>query len=150
MGSGATMGRFNNKAYADKMIAEMVYNRELMLGDYYILQQGLHEGLVDDATNHWWMEADASKDYTDATDAAYEFYREDLGKGYLVTFRPNYSTKTSQVHKLKGLDAHAMYLVEDADSGETSLHSGRYLMEVGIKVVSPTVRTSHMIYFTKQ
>ena len=150
MGSGATMGRFNNKAFANKMIGEMVNNRELMLGDYYILQQGLHEGLVDDATNHWWMEADASKDYTDATDAAYEFYREDLGKGYLVTFRPNYSTKTSQVHKLKGLDAHAMYLVEDADSGETSLHSGRYLMEVGIKVVSPTVRTSHMIYFTKQ
>jgi hypothetical protein len=147
MGSGATMGRFNNKAYADKMIAEMVYNRELMLGDYYILQQGLHEGLT---YGSYWKEADASKDYTDATDAAYEFYREDLGKGYLVTFRPSYSTKTSQIYKLKGLDAHAEYLVEDADTGETSLHSGRYLMEVGIKVVSPTVRTSHMIYFTKQ
>lgn len=150
MASGATMGRFPNQAYASKMIGEMINNRELMLGDYYILQQGLHEGLVDNTDLGWWMEADASKDYTDTTDAAYEFYREDMGKGYLVTFRPNHSTKTSQIYKLKGLDAHAEYLVEDADSGETSVHSGRYLMETGIKVVSPKVRTSHMIYFTKQ
>ena len=150
MASGATMGRFGDKTWADKMIGEMVYNRELMLGDYYILQQGLHEGLVDDTSNGWWMESDASRDYTDTTDAAYEFYREDLGEGYLVTFRPNHSTETYQIYKLKGLDAHAQYEVRDADTGETSVRSGRYLMETGIKVVSPKTRTSHMIYFTKQ
>ena len=153
MASGATMGRFSDKAWIDKMVGEMVYNRELMLGDYYILQQGLHEGLIYGTSpkkETCWYSSNDAKDYTDTTDAAYEFYREDLGEGYLVTFRPNHSTETYQIYKLKGLDAHAQYEVLDADTGETSVRSGRYLMETGIKVVSPKPRTSHMIYFTKQ
>ncbi len=155
MGSGATMGLLSDQAFADKMLNELLYNRDLMLGDYYILQQGLHEGLtigVDTAHGNinCWLEEDSAKDYTDSTNAAYEFYREDLGEGYLVAFRPTYSDEASNTIKLKGLDAHARYEVRDADSGKIGIYSGRFLMEHGLKLEFPSTLTSHMIYFTVQ
>jgi len=155
MASGATMGLLSNQTYAKKMINELLYNRELMLGDYYILQQGLHEGLAlgtDTAHNNitCWLEEDSTKDYTDSTNAAYEFYQEDRGEGYLVAFRPTRSTDDCDTFTLKGLDAHARYEVRDADSGETAVYTGRYLMEHGLKLQFPSTLTSRMIYFTKQ
>ncbi len=163
MASGISMGVMNDQTFAKKMLDEMVHNRELMLGDYYILKQGLHESLkqeeqgtdtpveenpFDDYT--CWVEDDPTKDYTDTTNAAYEFYREDIGEGYLVAFRPNFSEVADENFKLKGLDTHAYYEVKDADTGETSIHTGRYLMEQGLDLHFPYTRTSHMIYFTKQ
>ena len=155
MGSGAAMSLMSNQTFATKMINELLRNRELMLGDYYILRQGLHEGLtLGTDTAHGnitcWLEEDAAKDYTDSVNAAYEFYREDLGKGYLVAFRPTHSDVTSNIIKLKGLDGHARYEVTDADSGQTVVYTGRYLMEQGLKLQFPTTCTSHMIYFTKR
>ncbi len=122
MASGVTMNVLSNATHADKMINELLYNREMMLGDYYILQQGLHEGIYHDS---YWKENDASKDYTNTTNAAYEYYLEEQGKGYLVAFRPTYSDVETETFKLKGLDAHADYEVRDADTGETFIHTGR-------------------------
>ncbi len=156
MASGATMGSLmTDSTFAAKMLNEMRTNRELMLGDYYILQQGLHEGLTRGTdTGHGditcWLEADASKDYTDSANAAYEFYREDLGKGYVVAFRPTYSSDDCDTLLLKGLDGHALYEIKDADSGETAVYSGRFLMKQGLKLEFPTAKTALMIYFTRK
>jgi|GEM_PF-516362 len=150
MASGITMSALPSKAYADKMINELLHNRDMMLGDYYILQQGLHEGLTFDAAANRWVESDATKDYTNVTNAAYEFYLEDEGRGYVVAFRPTYSNDDRDTVLLKGLDRHADYTVTDADTGETATYTGRYLMEQGLDLRFPDIRTSHMIYFTKQ
>ncbi len=148
MGSGVVMGVYQNKDLANKLISELLDNREMMLGDYYILQQGLHEGLT--LGSHHWTVSNSNKDYTNTTNAAYEYYLEEEGKGYLVAFRPNDSTVATETFKLKGLDAHADYEVRDADTGKTFVRTGRYLMEQGLKLNFADVCTSHMIYFTKQ
>ena len=154
MASGITMGALENATFANKMLKEMRDNREMMLGDYYILKQGLHEGLKQgDCPTHnvyCWIEADSSKDYTNSTNAAYEFYLEEEGRGYVVAFRPTYSTDDRDTVLLKGLDRHADYLVTDADTGASAVYTGRYLMEQGLDLSFPDIRTSRMIYFTKQ
>ena len=68
----------------------------------------------------------------------------------MVAFRPYHSNDDTDTYKLKGLDAHAHYEVTDADSGETAVYTGRYLMESGLKLYFSKPSTSHMIYFTKQ
>jgi alpha-galactosidase len=148
MASGITMDVLTNQNHADKMISELLTNRPLMLGNYYILQQGTHEGLT--YQDGRWVESDSTKDYIDTQNAAYEFYREDQGKGYLVAFRPYYSNVGSETYRLQGLDAHAYYEVLDADTQETNLYTGRYLMEHGLTLSFANPCTSRMIYLTKQ
>lgn len=150
MASGITMGALENATFANKMLKEMRDNREMMLGDYYILQQGLHEGLTFNSTQNCWVVADATKDYTNSANAAYEFYLEEEGRGYVVAFRPTYSTVDRNTIRLKGLDRHADYLVCDADTGESAVYTGRYLMEQGLDLRFPDIRTSRMIYFTRK
>ncbi len=154
MATGITMGALENATFANKMLKELRDNREMMLGDYYILQQGLHESLKWDKCSfhgvECWIENDPTKDYTNSTNAAYEYYLEDEGKGYVVAFRPTYSDDARDTVQLKGLDRHADYLVVDADTGETATYTGRYLMEQGLELRFPDIRTSRMIYFTKQ
>lgn len=131
MATGATLGVFTDKKFADKMIGEMVYNRELMLGDYYILQQGLDGD-------------------TDSVNAGYQFYRKDLGEGYLVCFRPNYSSEEYTTFVLKGLEAEATYEVRNVDNEQKLTMTGEELMTLGLKVYFPRNQVSHMIYITKQ
>lgn len=132
MATGATLGVLSDKKFADKMIGELVYNRELMMGDYYILQQGLGE------------------EDTDAVNAGYEFYRADLGEGFLACFRPNYSSEEYTTFILKGLDAAATYTVRNVDNDQSITMTGEELMKDGLKVYFPRNQVAHMIYITKQ
>ncbi len=131
MATGATMGVMNDQNFAKKMIGEMLHNREMMLGDYYILQQGL------------------SGD-TDAVNAGYEFYRADLGEGFLVCFRPTYSQEEYTTFVLKGLESEATYEVRNADNDQKLTLTGEELMNDGIKAYFPRNQVAHMIYITKQ
>ena len=131
MATGATLGVLGDQKFAEKMIGEMVYNREMMMGDYYILQQGLGGD-------------------TDAVNAGYEFYRPDLGQGFLVCFRPTYSSEEYTTFILKGLDAGATYEVRNADNDQKLTMTGEELMSDGIKAFFPRNQIAHMIYITKQ
>ncbi len=131
MATGATLGVLGDQKFAEKMIGEMVYNRERMMGDYYILQQGLGGD-------------------TDAVNAGYEFYRPDLGEGFLVCFRPTYSQEEYTTFVLKGLDAGATYEVRNADNDQKLTMTGEELMSDGIKAFFLRNQIAHMIYITKQ
>lgn len=131
MATGATLGVIADQKFATKMIGEMVYNRELMMGDYYILQQGLDGD-------------------TESVNAGYEFYRADLGEGFLVCFRPSYSSEEYTTFVLKGLEAEATYEVRNVDNEQKLTMTGEELMTLGIKAYFPRNQVSHMIYITKQ
>ncbi len=131
MATGATMGVMDDQKYAEKMIGEMLHNREMMLGDYYILQQGLGGD-------------------TDAVNAGYEFYRTDLGEGFLVCFRPGYSSEEYTTFVLKGLESDATYEVCNVDNDQKLTMTGEELMSDGIKTYFPRNQIAHMIYITKQ
>ena len=102
-----------------------------MLGDYYILKQGLGGD-------------------TDAVNAGYQYYRTDMGEGYLVCFRPNLSNEEYTTFVLKGLESEATYEVRNADTDQKLTMTGEELMTDGLKVYFPTIQVAHMIHFTKQ
>lgn len=131
MASGATMGQFSDQSFAKKMIDEMLYNREYMLNDFYILTQGYG-------------------DDTDSKNAGYEYYIPEEGRGYLVCFRPGLSSEEYTNFYLKGLEAEATYVIRNADTGETHEFTGEELMTKGLNIFFPRVQVSHMIYFDKK
>lgn len=131
MASGATMGTFSDQGFAKKMIDEMLHNREYMLHDFYILQQGYG--------------AD-----TNNKNAGYEYYIPEQGRGYLVCFRPSGSGTEYTNFYLEGLEAEATYVVRNADTEETHEFTGEQLMTNGLKVYFPRTMVSHMIYFDKK
>ncbi len=131
MASGATMGQFADQGFAKRMIDEMVYNREYMLHDFYILTQGYG-------------------DSTDSKNAGYEYYIPEEGRGYLVCFRPGLSSEEHTIFHFKGLESDAVYVLRNADTGETHEYTGEELMTNGLRVYFPRVKVSHMIYFEKK
>ncbi len=131
MGSGATMGVLSNISLADKLINEMVYNRDMFIGDMYILRQGLG--------------AD-----TDAENAGYQFQLTDGSKGFFVCFRPTYSSKEYTTFYFRNLDANATYEFRNVDNEEIKQFTGEQLMNLGLKIYFPREEVAHMIYFTKK
>ncbi len=105
--------------------------RELMTGDYYILAAG------------------QDNDYT-LKNAIYEFYVADKGEGYLMAFRPSGSKDERQTVALKGLDPGATYLLENADTGESTTATGTALMENGLTLTLAETKISTLIFITKQ
>ena len=104
--------------------------RELMTGDYYILQQGFDKEI-------------------ETKDACYEFYVADQGKGYLMAFRPENCKTESNSYRLRGLDATATYELEVADTGDKLTMTGEQLMTDGLKVKYPRANLSLLIYLNK-
>lgn len=131
MGSGATMGVFNDQAFFRRMVEELLYNRQYINEDFYILTQGYG-------------------DQTDYKNAGYEYYIPDDDRGYLVCFRPTNSKDENTTFYLKGLDPDATYVVRNADTDETLESDGATLMEYGLTVNFPRTMVSHMIYFDKK
>ncbi len=87
--------------------------RELMNGDYYIITQGVGTTLTTE-------------------NAMYEFYKPDMGEGYLMVFRPIGCTVAEQTYRLKGLDAESTYVLDFVDTGDTFEATGSDLMEKGL------------------
>ena len=132
MGSGATGGVIlQDKEFANKMYNELLYNREYMLHDFYILTQGYGGS-------------------TDGKNAGYEYHIPEQGRGYLVCFRPTMSAEQFTTFYFKGLEAEATYLLRNADTDETLELTGEELMTYGLEVEFPRAQVSHMIYFDKK
>lgn len=131
MASGITMGVRDDQAFAKKMIDELLYNREYMIHDFYILSQGYGNK-------------------TETTNAGYEYHIPEEGRGYLVCFRPGGSDDEETTFCLKGLDPEATYTIRLADSEETHEMTGQTMMEKGLKVQFPRTKVAHMIYFDKK
>lgn len=104
--------------------------RELMTGDFYILDQGFGSEI-------------------ETKDACYEFYKADEGKGYLVAFRPEHCATESASYRLKGLDAASSYELEVVDAGQKIVMTGEELMTDGLKLTYPRANISFLIYINK-
>jgi alpha-galactosidase len=66
--------------------------------------------------------------------AAWQFDRPDLGEGLVQVFRREASPLESARFTLHGLEPEAQYRVAETDSGQTTLASGRELMDQGLPV----------------
>lgn len=130
MNSGMSMNA-NTVNSVSNLIPQYSECRELMNGDYYILAGG--------------KAADC-----ETTDACYEFYKSEAGKGYLVAFRLKNCTTESATYYLKGLDERAMYALKWEDTGTVVTATGAQLMQEGLTVTYPSSNLSHLIYITKQ
>lgn len=95
------------------MLGQMQRVRPYFTGDFYPL---LSFTLADDA----W--------------AAWQFNRKDLNEGMILALRRPKSPFSAMIPKLEGLDPGAEYEVEDIDSGNKQLISGKDLLEKGISL----------------
>ncbi len=73
-------------------------------------------------------------DKTAAVWAARQFYLPETGEGIVQAFRRKDCAEESQVFKLRGLDPHARYAMEDMDTGMAETRTGRQWMEEGLSV----------------
>lgn len=110
--------------------------REWMNGDYYILAAG-------------------KGDEIGTKDACYEFYKEEVGKGYLMAFRPADCASELATYYLKGLDPDAAYQIRCVDKGVTWTGTGREFMENGLTLEYNVTTNSgegeaRLLYITKQ
>ena len=132
MGAGLQMGvPASNRSWWDEKAEEYFTCRSMMNGDYYILAQGTGEKY-------------------DTENACYEYYVPEEGRGFLMAFRPEKSSKEEQTFVLRGLEEEATYIVEVKDNGETLEVDGKTLMTNGLKISFPEARLSWLIYITKK
>lgn len=132
MSSGLTVGTISaNYGWFEEMFDQYYRCRKLMTSNYYILAQG------------------SGEDY-DNENAAYMYYSEAKGEGYVMLFHPKGSTVSEQSFQLKGLDAAATYLLEVADTGQTLTATGASLMENGIDAQFAELRSAKLIFITRQ
>ncbi|MBE7067002.1 MAG: hypothetical protein E7385_05555 [Ruminococcaceae bacterium] len=111
---------------AIKQIAnEWTYVKDFYYADYYPLTK--------------W--SNTEKDWR-----GWEFFDEDLNKGYLQFFRPAGNKDAEGTYKLYGLDPNVTYKLTDVDGRCSTQATGKDLMETGFKVLLPEARTSALIY----
>ena len=79
-----------------------------------------------------------------------EFYRPDMGKGLVNIMRRSQSCYSTAEIKLQGLDADAIYVLEDADTGLVGEFSGKELAETGFPVSMPEKRTARLVFFCRK
>lgn len=79
--------------------------------------------------------------------AAYQMHRPDLGEGFLMAFRRKDAPWSAAQFKLRGLEADAVYEVEDADTGEKRETTGRDLYEQGLDIRLPRPDTSALVFY---
>ncbi len=78
---------------------------------------------------------------------AYQLILPGKQEGAILAFRRPESPMTATCFQLRGLDAAATYVFEDADSGETSQAGGRELMDKGLTLAIDTPRTSRLLFY---
>ena len=120
----------DDMSWYNTMYEQYLRCRELMAGDYYILNQGIGSEV-------------SSKQ------AIYEFYDETKGEGYIMAFCPGGCRDAEGIYPLKGLDAEATYQLECVDNGQTFEASGADLMNNGF-TVNMEPNTSLLVFITKK
>jgi alpha-galactosidase len=102
-----------NVAQAKKNVNELKSLRDLWLGDYYPL-------------------TDINLDETKW--CAWQFYRPDLGKGFMVAFRRKFCGQSSLQMKLCGLDKNAEYKAIFVDEKRTQVMKGQDLENLTVTI----------------
>lgn len=116
-------------AWQQKMMAEHIRARPLLSGDYYPLYGQSYN-------RRQWM--------------ILEFYRPDMGKGLVNIMRRSQSCYSAAEINLQGLDADAIYILEDADTGLVGEFTGKELAETGFPVSMPEKRTAKLVFFSRK
>lgn len=80
---------------------------------------------------------------------AYQMHRADLESGFVCAFRRLKAEYPYLTVQLSGLEGDAEYTVTVSDTGETSVLSGKELMETGLTVLIERQKDSRMIYYEK-
>ena len=109
-------------------MAELTAVRPYFLGDFYPL---LSFSLAGDV----W--------------AAWQYDRPDMGEGMVLALRRPASPFTTMTAKLNNLDAAATYDIQDMDSGERKLVSGRDLVETGLELKIDTQPGTVLLVYRK-
>jgi len=81
---------------------------------------------------------------------AYQFDLPNAGWGIVHAFRRKDCPERSITLKLRGLQAHARYRVEDIDGGPPRVVKGRVLGEPGLEVTAPNPQTALLFVYYRQ
>lgn len=111
-----------------QMASDYLRARPAFAGDYYPLTQ-------------------ATADFSQW--AVYQMDRPDLGEGFLIAFRRKNAPWSAAQFKLRGLDADAVYEVENADTGKKQRIKGKVLLEEGLPIRLSRPDTSALVFYRK-
>jgi alpha-galactosidase len=112
-----------------RMAHDYLRARAAFTGDYYPLTEATAD------FGHW---------------AAYQMNHQALGEGFLMAFRRRDASWTAAQFKLRGLEAGAVYEVEDADTGKKRRIKGQDLLEQGLAVALPRPDSSALVFYRKK
>lgn len=79
----------------------------------------------------------------------WEYFTKSVKQGYAMVFRRS-SSPTTQVIKLKGLDADKNYQIWFEDADDYAIYSGSELMKKGLKISLPADNTSDIIHIAEE
>jgi alpha-galactosidase len=116
-------------AWHRKMLQEHALIRELFAADFYALTE------CDLSPKSWH---------------AFQLDSPELGRGAVVAFRREESPFTSACFPLQGLEQDSEYEIENVDTGETALLSGRALEGEGLALEIPSRRDSRIMLYRKR
>ena len=131
-GMGGTFSLATNKSTFYSAVAPINQLRSVAnyyMGDYYPLTPYSYE-------DNTWM--------------AWQFDREDLGKGLVQAFRRTNSTNGNITLRLQGLIPQANYVVKNVDVPGTTTKTGSELMTSGLIINIATAPGSVLITYTRQ
>ena len=77
---------------------------------------------------------------------AYQLHRPSDDSGFIVAFRREHSTNRTIIVKLSGLQPDKNYLVENCDTGEVSVKTGKFL-SAGLELTLNDPRSSLLLKY---
>ncbi len=80
---------------------------------------------------------------------AWQYDRREEHDGVILAFRRPQAPYPVAVLALQGLEAQALYRVENRDTGETAEYTGRELMETGLSLTIPEKRESRLLHYQR-
>ncbi len=132
--AGVTVGPLStgtNDNWFKRMLDQYTEIRDLFSKDYYILAAGY------------------GSEYK-TSNAIYEYYDAQQGRGVLLAFCPQESDTLTATYTLKGLDPVAEYELYAVDTGDTGTYTGAQLMEQGLELRFAQSYESLLIHITKR
>jgi alpha-galactosidase len=109
-----------------RMAGDYLRARAAFTGDYYPLTDATADA------GHW---------------AAYQMHHAGLDEGFVMAFSRKAVPWTTVQFKLRGLQAGAVYAVEDADTGRTRRIKGKFLLDQGLPVRLAHPESSALVFY---
>lgn len=134
--NGAGAGMHHRTTASAKWVEEYRLCQEMMTGNFYIIKQGYNA-------------EDKKEDNITSSDACYQYYLEDEGRGYIFASHPDAGESTVINYPLKGLDSDATYRLQVSMTDHTISLTGKELMENGLAITYYGVESSYIIFYEK-